>query len=107
MVASNGEKIPVAAEDYHVELGIGQLHAGCKGNRPSVGSMIGIQVHISGSASRTAYSGNHHGFPEVYAACFHGYKAGREGCSNTASGAPDVGNAVRSQKAVQGVFHFF
>ena len=101
------KKIPVAAENHHVQLGIGQLQARCKGDGTTMGRMVRVQHHIAGPSGGTADTGHHHGFFQINAAGLHGCETGCKGRTDAASGTPDVGNAVRPEEIVQRVGNLF
>ena len=65
VIAADCKQVPVAAENDHRKLGVGELHAGGKRNRPAVRGVVGIEIDIARAPSRTSYPRDYRGLCRV------------------------------------------
>ncbi len=104
VVAADGGGVAVAGDDDDVEIGVGHLDAGGKGQRPAVGGVEGIKVHIARRAGGAADTRNHHRFLGVKLKGIDGADDGADNSAVAAAGAPDMGQFVVAQ-ILQRVVH--
>ena len=60
MVAADRQRIAVAGDDPHVELGIGELDAGREGRCAAVDGVEAVGLHVVGETRRAADAGDEH-----------------------------------------------
>jgi hypothetical protein len=54
MIPPYGEQITIARIDHDTQFGVTQLQSRSEGDGPTVGRVEGVQIHVSGDATRTA-----------------------------------------------------
>jgi len=59
VVAADGGGVAVAHDHDNLEPGVGQLHPGGEGQRPAMGGVQGVEVHVHAHAARTADARDH------------------------------------------------
>lgn len=101
VVSADGAQITVTRKDDDVSFGFGHLYPGGKWDRPAVGGVEGIDVDVTGAATR-ATDPRYHGKALIWNARL---LDGRETCSenraDAAAGTPDMGDTLSADEVFQ------
>src|SRR5271157_5791457 len=103
VIAADSKQVAVTGVHHHIQLGIGQLQAGGEGQRTAVGGVKRVEIDVSGDASGAADTGDDRQVLDVDLGVDQSASEGVYAGSDTAAGAPDVGDALGTQERVSDI----
>jgi hypothetical protein len=107
MIPSDGDRVAIAHDDDHLQIGFGQLHPGGKGKGPAMGGVKGIEIHIDRESSRTTDSGNQNDLILIEPGPVDRPDQGSQHDPDPAPWAPDMGKLLVMTKIFMDEFSHF